>query len=782
MSLFHDVRLALRLLRRNPLTTAIALLSTTLSIGATAVVFTAVKAVLLDPLPYSRPSELIQIRSDTAHAAPSLGDWVFPQDALEIARRSRTLASVAMYGNSVLDLPGDGGAPPEAHYGLRVSPNLFPTLGVTPMLGRTPEVPGELLLSYGMWRARFHADRRIVGHPVAAGGRTYTVTGVMPERFNFPMRRDATHTPAPYVEFWEILQLKPAALTTSAVGAVARLRPGVSLDSARQEIASIGTDLARDFAATNRDRTLSAAALRDSALGKARPALWVLFGAAGLFLVIGCANVANLLLARGLARRRELAVRMAMGAGRLRIARQLLTESCVLAGLGGLGGFLLAALAWRLLPAIAPANIPRLTDAHAGLSVLAFSLAIALANGIAFGIAPAMRGAGSGDFAARSSLASPRDRLRGALVAAEVAIAVVLVVAGGQLLTSFVSLVHTNPGFNPDHVFAAVVLAAPDRYPTPASRGEIYSKFLDAVRAIPGVDSAGTADALPFSGENHGGFLAPGVVGEIDVVSPDYLQTLGARLKSGRWLTAEDMRPDSDAVLVSDAVPADSSICLNCTPEHPSNWKRVVGVVASMHHSTLDGAGQPAVYLAAAALQRAQFIVARTSRPPKEMERAIRRAIAGVDPQQPVLLGASMRTLIGDTVAGRRFLMSLLAATAALALMLAAGGIYGVTAYTTSRRTQEIGIRMALGATPGRIHALVFGQSFTAVAAGLALGALGSVLGLKLLGGLLWGLAATPVAAPVIAATLVLATAALACWLPARRAMSVDPNAALRNE
>jgi putative ABC transport system permease protein len=794
----QDVRIAFRLFRRTPVPTVIALLSIAIGIGATAVVFTAIKTVLLEPLPYARPAGLVQLRSEMAHAGQSQGDWVFWNEAQEIARRTRTLESVAVYGNAVFDLAGDGGAPPEAHYGLRVSANLFPTLGVSPMLGRgvlpgedRPGGPNEMVLSYGLWSSRFNRDPHVAGRTVDVNGRNYLIIGVMAAGFNFPLRREATHTPAPYVEFWAPLQLKPEVAARGALGGVARLRAGVSIAQAQQDLATISASLAREFPATNRDKTLDLASLRERALGKSRDALWLLMAAASLFLLIGCANVANLLLARGFARRREISIRMALGAARTRIARQLLTESCALAILGGLAGYALAAAAWQILPAIAPVTIPRLAAARADWSILAFSLAAALLNGILFGMAPALRAAAAGDFAARGAASGKHDRVRGALVAAEVAIAVTLVLTGGQLLAGFLALIRTDPGFQPDRVFAAVVLAAPERYPTPPSRGAIYQRFLDSVRGIPGVESAGTVDALPFSGENHGGFIAPGIAGEIDVVSPQYLQTMGVRLESGRWFGDEDMQPSSDAVIVNGVTAAllwpgtsatGKSLCLYCTPERPSNWKRVVGVVSSMRHAALEGPDPPNVYLATAALQRAQFLVVRTAGPARGLDPAFRRAIAAVDPHQAVLLSASMRTLVADTVADRRFLMTLLAITACLALLMAAAGIYGVTSYTTSLRTQEIGIRMALGATPAKVHALIFRHAFLAVAAGLATGLVCAAIALRLLRGILWGLAAGTVPAVWMAAAFAFLTAALACWLPARRATRIDPMAALRQD
>jgi putative ABC transport system permease protein len=809
MSVLQDIRLAFRLFRRTPALTSIALLSIALSVGATAVVFTAIKSVLIDPLPYAHAGELVQFRTDFTNAEPSHGDWIFWNDTQEVIRRTRTLQSTGIYRNAVFDLAGDSSTPPEALYGLRMTANLFPTLGVSPMLGRNilpdEDQPGhtdEMILSYGLWTRRFNADRSVIGRTVKVNGRDCIVIGVMPPDFNFPLRRAAAHTPSPYVEFWAPLRTA----TSGGLGAVARLRPGVSLLQAQQDLASISAALTHEFPATNRDRTLRMALLRDRVVGSAGNALWLLMAAALMFLLIGCANVANLLLARGLVRQREIAVRIAIGAGGARIVRQLLTESCVLAVFGGLGGYALTVAAWKILPAVAPVSIPRLAAARADWTILGFALMVALINGVLFGIAPALRAGWTQaiavrDFGTRGGMSGKQDRMRASLVIAEVAVTVTLVVIGAQLLGSFAGLIRTDPGFQADRILASVVLPALERYRTPEQRRAIYRRFLDSVRVLPGVESAGTADALPFSGENHGGWItanaaavtepAAQVSAEIDIVGGEYLQTMGVRLAQGRWFHEEEMQESSDAAIINDIAasrlwPGTSAIgkriCVDCTPENPRNWKRVIGVVSSVRHAALDGPVLANVYLSGGALESAAFLVVRTNRPSRDLEKAIRRAIAAVDPNQPVLLSASMRSLIADSVADRRFIMSLLAVTGCLALLMSVAGVYGVTWYTTSRRTREIGVRMALGATPGNVHALIFRQGFLTVATGLAVG-LGLTLTLmRALRGVLVGLASGNPSHLWIAAGLVSLAAAVACWVPARRATRIDPMSALRQD
>jgi putative ABC transport system permease protein len=806
MSVLRDIKLAFRLFLRAPALTGIALVSIALSVGATAVVFAAVKSVLINPLPYARPGELVQIRTEFAGFGASHSDWALWHDAQEIMRRTRTFASAGVYRNEILNLSPGASTPPEALYGLRASANLFPTLGVTPMLGRNilpdEDQPGhanEMILSYGLWARRFHSDPRIIGQTITIDGHDCLVIGVMGQGFNFPLRRGAVHTPSPYVDFWAPLRSGRPVNPTEAVGVVARLRPGVSLFEAQQDLASISSDLNREFPATNRDHSLRVGLLRDRTVGSAEKALLFLMAAAVMFLLIGCANVANLLLARGLSRQREIAIRIAIGAGQGRIVRQLLTESCVLAGMGGIGGYILTLVAWKLLPAVAPVSIPRLAAARADWQVFAFTLTIALLNGVLFGMMPALRSGRTSatsaqDLRAHTGIGGGQDRIRGALVTVEVALAVSLVVIGGQLLSSFVGLLRTDPGFDAKHVLASVIIPAGDRYHTPEQHGLLFRRILDAVRVLPGVESAGTIDALPFSGENHGGLIGGGTLqaaAEVDVVSAGYLQTMGVRLTEGRWFGDDDMKESGDGVIVNniaanhlwpEASAVGKRICVDCSPENPNNWKRVVGVVTSIRHAAMDEPQGASVYLAASALENAAFLVVKSDRPTAEMERAIRESIAQVDPNQPVFLSAGMQTLIADSLADRRFIMGLLAVTGCLALAMAGAGVYGVATYVTSRRTQEIGVRMALGATRSEVEALIFRQGFLSAAMGLGIG-LGSTLVLmRLAGGVLPGLNYGNFGHVGMEVGFVSLTAAIACWLPARRAAKIDPMSALRQE
>jgi putative ABC transport system permease protein len=528
--------------------------------------------------------------------------------------------------------------------------------------------------------------------------------------------------------------------------------------------------------------------------------------AALMFLLIGCANLANLLLARGLLRHREIAIRLAIGARRARIIRQLLTESCVLAVLGGVGGYIITVAAWRILPTVAPASIPRLAAAHVDWPILAFAIGVALITGLVFGMAPALRASSAraiaiNDFGSPNATPGGGALVRGLLVTAEVAIMVVLVAISSQLIGRFTELLGTDPGFQADRVLASIIIPSRERYPTPEQRGQFYGRILESVRALPGVDNAGTVSALPFSGENDGGRItsAEGAVfepqnqptAEIDIVSSEYLQAMGVHLVAGRWFGTQDMAQTSDSAIVNDiatgrlwpgASVVGKLICVYCTPENPRNWKRIVGVVSGGRHATMVGPPQANVYLSASALENAQFLVVRTDSPPIDLQDAIRNAVAAIDPNQPVLLSIGMRTLIDDSLADRRFVMTLLVVTGYLALVMAVAGVYGVTSYTTSRRQREIGIRMALGSSPASIQGLVFREGFLNAAMGLGAGMILTFTLMRLLRGVLTGLDKAQPGHIWIAMALVSLTAAIACWVPARRATKIDPMAALRHE
>jgi predicted permease len=818
VSTLSDIRHAFRVLGRTPAVTLISILSIAIGAGAASVVFAAVKTVLIEPFPYSHPDALVQIRTDAGRGGSPRQDWVSWNDMQDVARENHSFTALGTYHYALFNLGGDPNSLPEALYGLYISAAVFPTLGVSPMLGRSilPEEaqPGrdrEMILSYGLWVRRFRADPATVGRVVEVNGHDCRIIGVMPADFDFPMRLATTvSTPSRHMDFWAPEAVDPARTHRGGTGfgAIARLRPGISLDQAQQDLSAIAARLAGAYPRTNENRTLRAGWLRDRTLGFAQTGLLLLMAAALIFLLIGCANVANLLLARTLARHREMAIRAALGAGRMRIVRQLAMESCVLAALGGLAAYALTALAWRLLPAVTPMSIPRLAAARADGAVFAFALLVSALTGIAAGLAPAWR-AGALEPAdalreagVRGTVGASHNRFRSLLLLFEIAVAVVLVVIGGALTGSFVRLLRTDPGFDADHVLASIIVASGDRYLNhPDAQALLFRRILDSVRALPGVESAGTVTPLPFSGDNNGAWVTAtdaGVarpetqsVAEVDTVSAGYLETMDIPLLQGRWFREEEMDPARDVAVVNDLAAArfwpdgnaiGNRICIDCAPDRPAHWKRVIGVAGSIRHAALDQPPGLQVYLSAGALSSADFLVVRSRRPFAGLAREIRRTVAAIDPNQPVFLSAGMSTLIGDSLSDRRFIVALLAITGCLALLLSAAGVYGVVSYVTSRRTPEIGVRMALGATPRQVHSLIFRQGMRLAGLGVVIGLLVAMAVARVLRHWLAGFEADDPALIGMAVALVAATAAVACWVPAWRATRIHPIVALRQE
>jgi putative ABC transport system permease protein len=813
VSTLSDIRHAFRLWGRTPAVTLIATLAIAIGAGAAAIVFAAVKTVLIEPFPYSHPEALVQIRTDAGRGGSPQQDWVSWDDMRDVARENHSFAALGTYHYALFNLGGDPGSLPEALYGLYISASVFPTLGVSPMLGRNilPEEaqPGrdrEMILSYGLWVRRFRADPGAVGRVVEVNGHECRIIGVMPAGFDFPMRLATTvSTPSRHMDFWapEAVDAARTHRGGTGYGAVARLRPGTSLVQAQQDLSAIAARLASAYPRTNENRTLRAGWLRDRTLGFAQTGLLLLMAAALVFLLIGCANVANLLLARALARQREMAIRAALGAGRMRIVRQLATESCVLASLGGLAAYALTALAWRLLPAVAPMSIPRLAAARADGTVFAFALVVSALTGIAAGLTPAWQaGASLREADVRGTAGRSHNRLRSLLLLSEIAVTVVLVVIGGALTGSFVRLLRTDPGFDADHVLASIIVASGDRYINhPEAQALLFRRILDSVRALPGVEFAGTVHPLPFSGDNNGGWVTAtdaGVarpetqsIAEVDTVSAGYLETMGVPLLQGRWFREEETDPARAVAIVNDLAAArlwpggnavGKRICIDCTPDRPAHWKQVIGVTGSIRHAALDQPPGMQVYVSGGALATADFLVVRSHRPFAGLGLEIRRAVAAIDPNQPVFLSAGMSTLIGDSLSDRRFISTLLAITGCLALLLSAAGVYGVVSYVTSRRTQEIGVRMTLGATPRQVRALVFRQGMRLAGLGIAIGLLVAVVVARVLRHWLAGFEADDPAVMGMAVALVAATAAVACWIPAWRATRIEPIMALRQE
>ncbi len=795
-TLLQDLRFALRTLLRSPAFAGVATLTLALGIGAVATLFSVVDGVLLRPLPFREPDRLVAV-------SPALlrGEYVLARD------RSRSFAELGGYQAGV-GFGLSGGGEPERVTGAYASTNLFAALGAEPLLGRgfaagedQPGRGGVVVLGHGLWRRRFGADPAVVGRTVTLDGQPRTVVGVMPAEFRFPSAE---------TELWVPVSLDPAPHAVGALWgmggfqAVGRLAPGAT---PRQALAELGA-LARAMRAENPLWTppepyradAAVVPLRDAVVGEVRPTLLVLLAAVGFVLLIACANVANLLLARGLGRGREMALRSALGAGRGRLVRQLLTESLVLALAGGAAGLLLATWGLRWLVAALPADTPRLAEVALDGRVTALALGATLLTGVAAGLFPAWR-------VTRSELQGPlregagagggRRRLSGVLVAAEIGLAMVLVVGAGLLIRSVRALVAVDPGFRTERVVSARIDPPESLYGDPARQRAFYAEVLGRVQALPGVGAAGLTSQLPLGGEPspwatavEGVTLDPNALPMFDrrAVTPEYLRTLGVRLVRGRAFTAADREGAPPVALVDEAAarrfwPGEDPVGKRIGHPWANDWMTVVGVVAEVRSAGLAGEQNPAYYAPFAQKPGAGMtLVARTTSSPEALAGSLRAVVAGVDPQVPVSRVRAMDEWIAESVARPRLTAVLLGAFAGLALLLGAVGVYGVIAYTVGERTREIGLRIALGAGVGDVVGMVLRQGALLAAAGIGAGLLASLAATRALAGLLYGVTATdPLTFAVVPAVLA-AAALLATWLPARRASRVDPMTALRGD
>ncbi|HEX7049880.1 MAG TPA: ABC transporter permease [Longimicrobiales bacterium] len=798
-TLFHDLRYALRSLRKAPGFAGVAVLTLALGIGANTAIFSVVDGVLLRPLPYPEPDRLVSF----VEAGSYKGAF------LEYRERAESFEAIAAYTpGQAFSLTGRG--EPVRLEGAVVSAGLFSVLGAKPLLGRT-FLPGEdeagrepvVVLSHGLWQQRFGADPGIIGEEVRLDGIARTVVGVMPPGFRFPSASTQLWVPA------SIRAADPIDLWGMSVGTtIARLRPGVTLEEARTEVRTLEPrmrelfpwDMPEDYG-----RNATVVPLRDRIVGDVRPMLLVLLGAVGFVLLIACANVANLLLARATTRRRELAVRVALGAGRRRLMRQLLTESVMLAALGGIVGLFLAFWGVELLVAGLPADTPRLAGIGIDGRVLGFTAALTFATGLVFGVLPALRASRSEPHDALKeggrTATGARTRLSAALVVTEIALAVVLVTGAGLLIRSFWRLLRVDPGFRVENVVAATVAPPTFRYADGAARRAFYQELLGRLEALPGVTGAGITDRLPFGGRNYGSVFV--IEGRPDpatqggdwpladiaaTISADYLRTMGIRVLRGRGFTPADRADAPGVVLINQALarrywPDEDPIGRRIRGPGSVPWLTIVGIVDDVAYNRLADTDLPAFYMPL--LQHGPEVVSvvvRSTADPATLAANLRAVVASIDEDTPVSDVRAMAQRVSDSLGRPRFTMLLLTAFAAAALILGAVGIYGVIAYAVSQRIHEIGIRMALGARAGDVLGMVVRQGAALAMIGIAVGLLAAFATTRLLAGLLYGVGATD-AATFLAVPLLLGAVALAAsWIPARRAARVDPVVALRNE
>ena len=806
-TLWRDVVFGARMLRKNPGFTSVAVLTLALAIGANTALFSVVYAVQLRGLPYPDAGRIMMLWEKSRDGKSTIG---YPTFA-DWQERNHTIE--AMAAMSDWDPILSAGEAPEMLQGASVTPDFFRVLGVGPMLGRTfteqDSPPARVaILSYRLWKERFHADPSLIGKPIRIYGVDRTVIGVMPPGFQSIL------TPLNQrVDLWRPLGYRgeepPACRTCRHLRIVARLDSGVTPERAAEDLDAISGGMKR---AHPRDYDVTGAFLEpltEQFTGPSRTTLYVLLGAVGFVLLVACANVANLLLARSLARSKEFVLRAALGAGRIRLTRQLVTESILLASLAGLLGTLLAAWGTHALLELAPTNVPRMEQAGLNTPVLLFTLGATLLTGILFGVAPALYAAraNAGDTlrqAGRATWGPAQDRARGFLVVANVALALVLLTGAGLSLNSLLRLLRVDPGFARERVLIMTLSVFGPRYYEDDADKQLmttYRQVLERVSALPAVRAAGMVSQLPLGGNiDRYGVLArdkplanPETAPSADrySVSSGYLEAMQIPLRRGRYLTEQDAAPSEKVMLVNESLarriwpgedPLDKFIRVG-GPDAP--WRKVVGVVGDIHHSGLDDGHRLQFYTPEEQWNFADYgmsLAVRTQGDPALAADMVRKAIWSVTPDMLISDVRSIDGVISASVAHPRFTMLLLAFFAATAVLMAAIGIYGVASFGVTQRTREIGTRMALGALPRDVLRLVLGQGMLLLAAGVLVGLAGALVLTRFLRSLLFEISPTDPATFAAVALLLCAVGAVACYLPARRATRIDPMAALRYE
>ena len=804
-----DLSFSARTLRKNAGFTAVAVLTLALGIGANTAIFSVVKAVLLNQLPYRQPDRLVTVaEGDPGDVKPETVDFTTTHDW---RARAHSFATMSLYRDAAGAIAETG--EPELLRGLRVNHDFFDTLGVRMYLGRAflpeedrPDRRRQIILSYGLWRRRFGADPHIVGRVLRLSESSSTVVGVLPSDFRPLLNPGSDDSPEMFMPLGYALSEPSACRGCQHLRLVARLKPGVSVGTARAELNTIMRDIVREHPADYKhDAAVMVTPLRDQLVGGVETALWVLLGAVGFVLLIACANVANLLLARATGRAKEIALRAALGASRWRLVRQLLAESLMLALAGGAAGILLASWGTSALALLAPKEIPRVNEIRLDGAVLLFSLAVSAATGLLFGLAPAVRASRVDLIEALKGLGKSTDSrsrhgLRNVLVTAELALAFVLVVGAGLLGKSFLRLMNVDPGYDSRNVLTLTTYVYGARYQKPEAELDYYQQAMRRLRSTPGIEGAAMVSTLPLADFDRRGFHiqdrrlanaseAPYV--DAYSVSPDYFRVLKIPVKRGRVFEARDVAGTPKVAVISESCarlqfpnqdPIGKHIQLGGRNDDKP-WLTIVGVVGDVRQYGLDRAPDMEAYIAQAQdLSFSYSLVARTTLDPRRLERAVRDAFLAVDKTQPVFRVQPMETYVAATLAGRTFTLALLGLFGALALTLAAVGIYGVISYAVSLRTREVGIRMALGAEKHDVLAMVLRQGLALTGAGLAAGFAASLVLTRLLSSLLFETAPTDLTTAAAVAVVLAAVALLASWLPAYRASRVDPMVALRYE
>jgi putative ABC transport system permease protein len=787
-ALFQDLRYGMRMLLKNPGFAIVAVITLALGMGANTAIFSVVYGVLLKPLPYKDADRIVIAN-------------ISPPDFRDVKESNQVFDQMAIWASNLYNVNIDGET--GQVLGAIVSPEFFPMLG-NPMLGRAWRTDEDMqpftVISYDFWQSRFRGDPNVIGKTIRLYNEVQTIIGVMPSEFQYPTRE---------FKLWTTFGLALAKAPQQAENrqlrifrAVAHLKPGVSAVQAQAEMDLISQRLQQEYPDTNTNARIILTTLYQRIVGNVEPVLWLLLATVGFILLIACANVANLMLARTAARERELAIRSALGAGRGRLMRQLLTESLLLSIIGGLAGLLFAMWGIDLLPSLNPADLPRLTAIGINSSVLLFTLGISVLTGSLFGLAPALQMSNlnrSLKEGGRGTLGDPRGkRLRAALVVIEIALSLVVLIGAGLLVKSMVRLLQVDPGFGAENLLTANVALV--QFKDPQRRAAVQREIIDRISQIPGVQAAGGGTGLPPNNAGRGTrFAVQGMPDEdgnarfsyFIAISPDYFRALGTPLVEGRTFTERDDASSPKVVIISEMMarnlfPNESAVGKRLqliNPEQSNEWREIVGVAGDVRYSGLNDSNPSTIYTPFAQTPFLwNYLMIRANGLPDTLAQNVRQAVSSVDATVEAAGFQTMDQLISQTVAQPRFYTILLGAFAFLALALAAVGIYGVMAYAVAQRTHEIGVRMALGASWRDVLMMVIKQGMILALSGVALGLLAAYGLTRLMSNLLFDVRATDPMTFVVISLMLIGVALLACFIPARRATKVDPIVALRYE
>ncbi len=817
--LIQDLRYGVRVLKKKPGFTTIAILTLSLGIGVNTAIFSVINSILLRPLPYEDPEGLVQLwevspqqrgtNNTFSFSLPNFVDW---------REQNQSFEHIAAYMNRSLNYTG--GEQPERLQGVLVSPSFFPLLKVQPFIGRAfspdEEQPGKhtvAIISYGLWQQRFAADPNISEKKLLLNGVPFTIVGVLPERFQFP---DTQGKRAPAAGVGQTVDLLlPLAFDPKDLGergshflqVLARLKPGITTEQAQTEMSLIASSLEQQYPESSKDWTARVVPLHEQVVGEARPMLLLLLAAVGLVLLIACANIANLLLVRASTRHKEMAVRMALGASRNRLIRQLLIESLLLASLGGAAGLLLAFWGSDAIVAFSLSELPRAHEITIDNRTLLFAIGLTVFTGILFGLVPAFQASSVDlndslkDNSKSATAGFQRNRFRSLLVVSEIALSLVLLIGAGLLVKSFIRLARVNPGFNTDNLLTVNITLPFAKYPELEKRTAFFEQLTEKLQAIPGVQAVGATSNLPLSGgNNHLTFIIEGrqaallsdePAADWRAISPDYFNVMGIRLMNGRAFSASDRKGTSEVIIINEVMakrywPGESALgkrIMIYDSGEPRPWREIVGIVSNIHHFNLKDEPNPEMYVPH--LQRPQSsltLVSHLTTNQQSVIPAIREAVLALDKDQPVYNIRMMNQLVSESLATSKATMLLVGIFAVIALLLAAIGIYGVMAYVVAQRTNEIGIRLALGARSGDVLKMVVKQGMTTALVGIGFGLAAAVAVTRLMEKLLYNVNGTDPLVFVAVSLILTGVALVACLVPARRASKVDPMVALRYE